>query len=194
MKHELEFIGKNLKAINKMLKSVGGKPLKGEYWSSSGYSYYRAWYSTFNGSFDLDWYDKDDKQYVRPIFCLWGKNEKIQSDDCEKERQTGRRSRRHYQRPDDCAGAAWWAGAYNWYDAVKIGIPTKNEWMAIAENLDTVNKALIKAGGEPLKKSWYWSSSENDDEWAWNSYLNLSYGLGYLTKYNIGYVRPVLAF
>lgn len=82
----------------------------------------------------------------------------------------------------------------NWYDAVKIGIPTKNEWMAIAENLDAVNKALIKAGGEPLKKSWYWSSSENDDEWAWNSYLNLSYGLGYLTKYNIGYVRPVLAF
>lgn len=70
MKHELEFIGKNLKAINKMLKSVGGKPLKGEYWSSSEYSYYRAWYSTFNGSFDLDWYDKDDKQYVRPIFCL----------------------------------------------------------------------------------------------------------------------------
>ena len=28
MKHELEFIGKNLKAINKMLKSVGGKPMK----------------------------------------------------------------------------------------------------------------------------------------------------------------------
>lgn len=70
MKHELEFIGKNLKAVNKMLKSTGGKPLKGDYWSSSETSDYGAWYSTFNGSFDLDWYDKDDKQYVRPIFCL----------------------------------------------------------------------------------------------------------------------------
>lgn len=47
----------------------------------------------------------------------------------------------------------------NWHDAVKIGIPTKEEWMAIAENLDAVNKALVRAGGEPLKKSWYWSSS-----------------------------------
>ena len=70
MKHELEFIGKNLKAINKMLKSVGGKPLKGEYWSSSEYSNGYAWNSNFNYSYGLDWYDKDDKQYVRPIFCL----------------------------------------------------------------------------------------------------------------------------
>ena len=30
----------------------------------------------------------------------------------------------------------------NWYDAVKLGIPSKEEWMAIAENLDAVNKAL----------------------------------------------------
>lgn len=82
----------------------------------------------------------------------------------------------------------------NWYDAVKIGIPTKNEWMAIAENLDAVNKALIKAGGEPLKKSWYWSSSEDDYEWAWNSNLYISYGLYGSNKGNPGYVRPVLAF
>lgn len=82
----------------------------------------------------------------------------------------------------------------NWYDAVKIGIPTKNEWMAIAENLDAVNKALIKAGGEPLKKSWYWSSSENDYDWAWYSNLDTSYGLTGNPKFNYGYVRPVLAF
>ncbi len=66
----------------------------------------------------------------------------------------------------------------SWYDAVKIGIPTKNEWMAIAENLDAVNEALVRAGGEPLKKSWYWSSSEYSS---------------YSTKYGNGYVRPVLA-
>lgn len=81
----------------------------------------------------------------------------------------------------------------NWHDAVKIGIPTKEEWMAIAENLDAVNKALIKAGGEPLKKNWYWSSSEHDTKWAWSSYLNYSYGLYDYPKYGTGYVRPVLA-
>ena len=27
----------------------------------------------------------------------------------------------------------------NWYDAVKVGIPSKEEWMAIAENFDAIN-------------------------------------------------------
>lgn len=83
----------------------------------------------------------------------------------------------------------------SWYDAVKIGIPTKNEWMAIAENLDAVNEALVRAGGEPLKKSWYWSSSECSSNYAWESYFNGSNGLIYYTKFisdNV-YVRPVLA-
>lgn len=72
MKHELEFIGKNLKAINKMLKSVGGKPLKGEYWSSSEYSYGYAWYSYLGGSYGLYYYGKGsyDIQYVRPVLAL----------------------------------------------------------------------------------------------------------------------------
>lgn len=83
----------------------------------------------------------------------------------------------------------------NWHDAVKIGIPTKNEWMAIAENLEDVNKALIKAGGEPLKEDWYWSSSEYSNGYAWLSYLSLSFGLGnYYGKNDTNYVRPVLAF
>lgn len=82
----------------------------------------------------------------------------------------------------------------NWYDAVKIGIPTKNEWMAIAENLDAVNKALIKAGGEPLKKSWYWSSLEYSNYNAWSSYFGGSYGLCWDGKGSTNYVRPVLAF
>lgn len=82
----------------------------------------------------------------------------------------------------------------SWYDAVKIGIPTKNEWMAIAENFDAVNKALVRAGGEPLKNDWYWSSSEYGNLWAWGSGLGYSYGLNYFTKNNYGYVRPVLVF
>lgn len=83
----------------------------------------------------------------------------------------------------------------SWYDAVKIGIPTKNEWMAIAENLDAVNEALVRAGGEPLKKSWYWSSSEYNNDYAWYSIFNYSYGLDWSNKdYDFQYVRPVLAF
>ena len=80
----------------------------------------------------------------------------------------------------------------NWYDAVKVGIPSKEEWMAIAENLDAVNKALIRAGGEPIKRDWYWSSSENDREWAWVASLEASY-LSLNLKYRSIYVRPVLA-
>lgn len=83
----------------------------------------------------------------------------------------------------------------NWYDAVKLGIPSKEEWMAIAENLDAVNKALVRAGGEPLKKSWYWSSSEFSKYYAWYSTLGYSNGLLYYFKgtSNRVYVRPVLA-
>lgn len=82
----------------------------------------------------------------------------------------------------------------NWYDAVKVGIPSKEEWMVIAENFDAVNKALIRAGGEPLKRNWYWSSSEYSSYSAWLSNLYYSYGLNYYTnKYTIYYVRPVLA-
>lgn len=81
----------------------------------------------------------------------------------------------------------------NWHDAVKLGIPSKEDWMAIAENFDAVNEALIKAGGEPLKKNWYWSSSEYDSKWAWGSNLGSSYGLDWGNKSTSGYVRPVLA-
>lgn len=81
----------------------------------------------------------------------------------------------------------------NWYDAVKVGIPTKSEWMAIAENFNVVNKALICAGGEPLKRDWYWSSSEDSNGGAWFSHLGGSYGLGLDYKDYTNYVRPVLA-
>lgn len=70
MKHELEFIGKNLKAINKMLIRAGGKPLKGEYWSSSEGDNRWAWYSNLNGSYGLYYGYKGYDYYVRPIFCL----------------------------------------------------------------------------------------------------------------------------
>lgn len=70
MKHELEFIGKNLKAINKMLKSVGGKPMKGEYWSSTEYGYNVAWRLRMSDG-TRDWSSKAyDSFYVRPVLAL----------------------------------------------------------------------------------------------------------------------------
>lgn len=82
----------------------------------------------------------------------------------------------------------------NWYDAVKVGIPTKEEWIAITENFNAVNRALVRAGGEPLKRDWYWSSSEYSSYHAWLSYLYYSNGLGStIIKYYSYYVRPVLA-
>lgn len=81
----------------------------------------------------------------------------------------------------------------NWYDAVKVGIPSKEELLAIAENFDEINRAFVRAGKKPLKKGWYWSSSENGNGWAWLAYLNTS-GLGYYGKNATDYyVLPVLA-
>lgn len=49
----------------------------------------------------------------------------------------------------------------NWYNALEKGIPSLAEWLAISENFEAVNKALKRAGGEPLKDEYYWSSSEH---------------------------------
>ena len=82
----------------------------------------------------------------------------------------------------------------NWYNAVKVGIPSKEEWVAITENFNAVNRALVRAGGEPLKRDWYWSSSEYGSNGAWYSNFYNSYGLGWYGKdYDYYYVRPVLA-
>ena len=72
MKHELKFIGENLKAINKMLKSVGGQPMKGNYWSSSEYDGRWAWYSYLSSSYGLLYGYKGygTNHYVRPVLAL----------------------------------------------------------------------------------------------------------------------------
>lgn len=80
----------------------------------------------------------------------------------------------------------------NWYDAAKVGIPSKEELLAIAENFDEINRAFVRAGKKPLKKDWYWSSSEYDYVWAWDAYLGSS-SLDYDGKNNDYYVLPVLA-
>lgn len=57
----------------------------------------------------------------------------------------------------------------NWYNALEKGIPSPAGWLAISENFEAVNKALKRAGGEPLKDGYYWSSSEyySNDTSAW---------------------------
>lgn len=81
----------------------------------------------------------------------------------------------------------------NWYDAAKVGIPSKEELLAIAENFDEINRAFVRAGKKPLKKGWYWSSSESSSDYAWNALLTGS-DLGSSSKYSGNlYVLPVLA-
>jgi hypothetical protein len=88
----------------------------------------------------------------------------------------------------------------NWYEAMEYSIPTKHEWMAIDENLEAVNKALVKAGGDPIEKyKYYWSSSEYDRYRAWNfcthngaSQGGVDWNLKGLND-NDYVVRPVLA-
>lgn len=89
----------------------------------------------------------------------------------------------------------------NWYEAVKYKIPTKYEWMAIDENLEAVNKALVKAGGDPIEKyKYYWSSSEYSGSNAWVFCTGNGAGWGGVNDYGKDYggngyvVRPVLAF
>lgn len=88
-----------------------------------------------------------------------------------------------------------WYDAKLWCEQNYCRLPMKHEWEFIIKNIEKINKMLEKAGGEPLKKSWYWSSSEYSYSYAWYSNLGVSYGLYSSSKYtNGGYVRPVLAF
>ena len=81
----------------------------------------------------------------------------------------------------------------NWYDAAKVGIPSKEELLAIAENFDEINRAFVRAGKKPLKKGWYWSSSEYSSYDAWSAILNYSnLDINYKSNGD-NYVLPVLA-
>ena len=79
----------------------------------------------------------------------------------------------------------------NWNEAVKKGIPSLAEWLAILENKEAVDAALIRAGGTPLE-GWYWSSSEYSTNYAWYVYASDG-GVSGDSKDNGNYVRCVLA-
>ena len=72
--------------------------------------------------------------------------------------------------------------------------PTIDELTGIFLNKDKINAALKAANLPALKESYYWSSTEYDNNVAWR--LRMSDGFrNYLYKnLNNLYVRPVLAF
>lgn len=56
-----------------------------------------------------------------------------------------------------------------------------------------INQALSIVGGQPLKDTWYWSSTESSQSYAWIVYFS-SGGVGNYYKFIGGAVRAVAAF
>lgn len=71
-------------------------------------------------------------------------------------------------------------------------IPSVAQLHLILLNINEVNKALVEAGGEPMKDDWYWSSTEVSSYNAWY----VSFGNGFTTygyKYHSYVVRPAVS-
>ena len=68
-------------------------------------------------------------------------------------------------------------------------IPSVAQLHLILLNINEVNKALVEAGGDPMKEGWYWSSTEGSSYSAW--YVGFSNGgTGSNSKNNCNVVRP----
>lgn len=72
--------------------------------------------------------------------------------------------------------------------------PTIDELTGIFLNKDKINAALKAANLPELKKSWYWSSTEYNSDYAWLLRMSDGNGDADYKLYNNQYVRPVLAF
>ena len=59
-------------------------------------------------------------------------------------------------------------------------------------NINEINKALVEAGGDPMKEDWYWSSTEYSSGSAW--FVNFNNGNTYYNgKNGDNVVRPAVA-
>ena len=96
---------------------------------------------------------------------------------------------------------AVWA-AYNYStEGTKVGdwcLPAVGIFTSIYNKQSTINTGFSRAGGTKFSASSpytrAWSSSERDEDFAWYSYFNYSYGLDWRGK-DISYeVRPVIGF
>lgn len=60
-------------------------------------------------------------------------------------------------------------------------------------NVKEVNKALVDIGGSPLRKTWYWSSTEYSSGYSWGMYFYDGYIYGNFKNYQF-VVRPSVAY
>ena len=94
--------------------------------------------------------------------------------------------------------AAWAARKYapTTETAGKWCLPAAGIMTNIYNNQTAIQDAISKVGGVSYPSCCTWSSSENDNRWAWESAFNGSNGLGTYNKYGSTsvYVRPVLEF
>lgn len=51
-------------------------------------------------------------------------------------------------------------------------IPSVAQLHLILLNINEFNKALVEAGGDPMKEDWYWSSTEGSSNGAWTVYFS----------------------
>lgn len=71
-------------------------------------------------------------------------------------------------------------------------IPSLAQLHLILLNIKEVNKALEAVGGSPMRKEWYWSSTEGSAHYSW--YVNFGNGTsGSSSKYGADVVRPAVA-
>ena len=71
-------------------------------------------------------------------------------------------------------------------------IPSLAQLHLILLNIKEVNKALEDVGGSPMRKEWYWSSTENSAHNSW--YVYFGYGNSHNSnKYYANVVRPAVA-
>jgi len=108
-----------------------------------------------------------------------------------------------FYRPDFYDAITDWDGEANTKDygdslnpeiGLKEGqyIPSLAQLHLILLNIKEVNKALEAVGGSPMRKEWYWSSTESSAYNSWIVYFGSgnSYNPG---KYSTNVVRPAVA-
>ena len=86
-----------------------------------------------------------------------------------------------------------WYNAKAWCEENYCRLPMKHELKFIVDNLKLINIMLKLAGAKPLKREYYWSSSENSNHGAWGAGLNGSILPSNYKNSTNGYVLPVLA-
>ena len=72
-------------------------------------------------------------------------------------------------------------------------IPSVAQLHLILLNINEVNKALVEAGGDPMKEDWYWSSTEFSSYYAWYVFFCNGSTYYFNVKYGNNVVRPAVA-